>query len=96
MRPVEGGEPLTPDQVGKLVESVLGGGENLLTRFEIDLKRAVDGLRAVGPRELLFTLRAGESAAVARPSELLSELFGAQWVKPGIARLVRENAIFAE
>jgi len=64
--------------------------------IEIDLKRAVDGLRAVGPRELLFTLRAGESAAVARPSELLSELFGAQWVKPGIARLVRENAIFAE
>src|SRR5947207_13185892 len=36
MRPVENGEPMTPDQVGKLVDAVLSGGENLVTRFEIE------------------------------------------------------------
>jgi radical SAM-linked protein len=61
---------------------------------QIDLKSAVHGLAASGPRELRFTLRAGETEAVARPSELLTALFGAEWVKPGVARLVRENAIF--
>ena len=34
------------------------------------------------------------AAAVARPSELLGELFGADFVKPGVARLVRENVVF--
>jgi radical SAM-linked protein len=60
----------------------------------IDLKAAIGRLEAVGPRELRFTLRAGEAEATARPSELLAELFGAQWVKPGVARLVRESVVF--
>jgi radical SAM family uncharacterized protein/radical SAM-linked protein len=62
--------------------------------IQIDLKAAVHGLAATGPRELRFTLRAGEMEAVARPAELLAALFGAEWTKPGVARLVRENAVF--
>ena len=49
---------------------------------------------AAGPREIRFTLRAGANDAVARPSELLSALFGAELTRPGVARIVRENAIF--
>jgi radical SAM family uncharacterized protein/radical SAM-linked protein len=60
----------------------------------VDLKSAVDGLAAVGPREVRFTLRAGEGAAVARPAELLGAVFGPEWVRPGVARLVRENVVF--
>ena len=64
------------------------------TPQRIDLKTAAYGLVASGPREVRFTLRAGEEAAVARPGELLSELFGAEWVKPGVARLIRESVVF--
>jgi radical SAM-linked protein len=60
----------------------------------IDLKAAVQSLAAASPRELRFTLRAGENHATARPSELLSALFSAEWVKPGVARIVRENVVF--
>jgi len=62
----------------------------------IDLKKAVDGLAANGPRELRFTLRAGESEAVARPAELLAALFGADLTRPGVSRLVREAVVFGE
>ena len=64
------------------------------TPVRIDLKSAVQSAAAAGPRELRFTLRAGESQATARPSELLSALFGAEWVRPGVTRIVRENVIF--
>jgi radical SAM-linked protein len=60
----------------------------------IDLKRAVEGLTATGAREIRFTLRAGETEAVARPSELLAALFGAEATRPGVARIVRESVIF--
>jgi len=60
----------------------------------IDLKKAVEGLAAEGGRALRFTLRAGENEAVARPSEILSALFGAEWTRPGVARIVRERALF--
>ena len=60
----------------------------------IDLKAAVQGLAAEGPHVLRFTLKAGEAEAVARPAELLAALFGAEFVKPGVARLVRESVIF--
>ncbi|MGZ6142061.1 MAG: TIGR03936 family radical SAM-associated protein, partial [Myxococcales bacterium] len=60
----------------------------------IDLKKAVDGLAASGPAEVTFRLKAGEAEAVARPSELLAALFGAEFVKPGVARLVRESVVF--
>ncbi len=60
----------------------------------IDLKAALGAIQAVGARELRFTLRAGETEATARPGELLSHLFGAEWVKPGVTRLVRENVVF--
>ena len=64
------------------------------TPVRIDLKSAVQAAAAAGPRELRFTLRAGESQATARPAELLSTLFGPEWVRPGVARIVRENVIF--
>jgi hypothetical protein len=64
------------------------------TPVRLDLKAAVQGLAAEGPHVLRFTLRAGEAEAVARPVELLTALFGAECVKPGIARLVRENVVF--
>jgi hypothetical protein len=54
----------------------------------------VDGLVATGAREIRFTLRAGENDAVARPSELLAALFGADSTRPGVARIVRESVIF--
>ena len=60
----------------------------------IDLKIAFEAIRAVGARELRFTLRAGEVDATARPAELLAHLFGAEWVRPGVARLVRESVVF--
>ena len=41
-----------------------------------------------------FTLKAGETEAVARPSELLERLFGAEFVQPGTARLIRESVVF--
>ena len=62
----------------------------------IDLKAAVTGLVAVGPRAVRFTLRAGENEATARPGELLGHLFGPAPVKPGVARILREEAIFGE
>jgi radical SAM-linked protein len=62
----------------------------------IDLKRSVDNLVATGPRALRFTLKAGEAEAVARPSELLTALFGAECVKPGVAFLCREAVVFGE
>src|SRR5438874_5360961 len=46
------------------------------TPVRIDLKAAVQSLEAATSRELRFTLRAGENHATARPSELLSTLFG--------------------
>jgi radical SAM family uncharacterized protein/radical SAM-linked protein len=60
----------------------------------IDLKAALCSLAASGSSELRFTLRAGETGATARPSELLGALFGAAWAKPGVARLVREEVAF--
>ncbi len=60
----------------------------------IDLKTGVEGLCATGPSELRFTIRAGEGEATARPAELLRELFGDEWTRPGVARLVREGVIF--
>ncbi|HEY2029358.1 MAG TPA: TIGR03960 family B12-binding radical SAM protein [Myxococcales bacterium] len=60
----------------------------------VDLKRSVDNLVAAGPRTLRFTLKAGETEAVARPSELLTALFGAECVKPGVAMLSREEVVF--
>jgi hypothetical protein len=60
----------------------------------IDLRKGVEGLAASGPREIRFTLRAGESEAVARPAELLVALFGPELTRPGVARIVRESAIF--
>jgi radical SAM-linked protein len=62
--------------------------------IRIDLKKAVDAMVATGPREIRFTLRSGENEAVARPSELLSAIFGAELTAPGVARIVRESAIF--
>jgi hypothetical protein len=60
----------------------------------VDLKAAALSLVADGPRGLLFTLKAGEAEAVARPAELLAALFGAELVRPGVARLVREKVVF--
>jgi radical SAM-linked protein len=60
----------------------------------IDLKAAAFDLAADGPRGLRFTLKAGEAEAVARPAELLTALFGAESVRPGVARLVREKVVF--
>jgi radical SAM family uncharacterized protein/radical SAM-linked protein len=60
----------------------------------IDLKRSVDNLSPAGPRALRFTLKAGEAEAVARPSELLAALFGADWTRPGVALLSRESVVF--
>src|SRR5256885_704941 len=60
----------------------------------IDLKKSVDRLVAENAREIRFTLRAGENEAVARPGELLAALFGTELTRPGVARIVRENAIF--
>jgi radical SAM-linked protein len=64
------------------------------TPVRIDLKAAVQGLIAETSQQLRFTLRAGEAGAVARPVELLTALFGADCVKPGVARLVRESVVF--
>jgi radical SAM family uncharacterized protein/radical SAM-linked protein len=63
--------------------------------LRIDLKAAVQEIRSQGPHSLRFTLRAGETQATARPYELLGAIFGAEWVKPGLTRIVRENALFA-
>jgi radical SAM family uncharacterized protein/radical SAM-linked protein len=60
----------------------------------IDLKAAALGLAADGPRGVRFTLKAGEAEAVARPAELLAALFGAESVRPGVARLMREKVVF--
>jgi radical SAM family uncharacterized protein/radical SAM-linked protein len=62
--------------------------------IEIDLSASIADLRAEGPRSLRFTLKSGESEAVARPTELLEHLFGKEHVHPGVARLVREDVIF--
>ncbi|MFL5362590.1 MAG: hypothetical protein ACJ78U_16635, partial [Myxococcales bacterium] len=63
--------------------------------LRIDLKAAVQDIHPQGPRSLRFTLRAGETQATARPYELLGAIFGAEWIKPGVTRIVRENALFA-
>jgi radical SAM family uncharacterized protein/radical SAM-linked protein len=60
----------------------------------VDLKKSIDRLVAKNAREIRFTLRAGEQEAVARPSELLAELFGADFARPGVTRLFRENVVF--
>jgi radical SAM-linked protein len=60
----------------------------------IDLKAAVLRMHADSARALRLRLRAGEKDATARPSELLAELFGPEWVKPGVARIVREDVVF--
>jgi radical SAM-linked protein len=60
----------------------------------IDLKEAVQRLEAVGPRAVRFTLRAGEEKATARPGELLGWMFGPEATRPGVMRMVREEAIF--
>ncbi len=60
----------------------------------IDLKEAVQKLEAVGPRAVRFTLRAGEEKATARPGELLGWMFGPEATRPGVLRMVREEAIF--
>ena len=89
-----------PDAAQRLAEFVAAGQATVLREREgrqpvrIDLRTSVASLAASGPREIRFTLRAGESEAVARPSELLTALFGADLTRPGVARIVRENAIF--
>ena len=89
-----------PDVAQRLVEFAGGPERTVLREREgkqpivIDLKKSVERIAAENGRALRFTLRAGENEAVARPSELLSALFGAEWTRPGIARIVRERAIF--
>src|SRR5438105_11837434 len=89
-----------PDAALRLAEFAASGDALVLREREgkqpvrIDLKKSLDRLVATGPREIRFTLRAGENDAVARPSELLSALFGAELSRPGVARILRENAIF--
>ncbi len=89
-----------PDAAQRLAEFVAAGEATVLREREgkqpvrIDLRTSVAGLAASGPREIRFTLRAGENEAVARPAELLTALFGAELTRPGVARIVRENAIF--
>ncbi|MFN2549266.1 MAG: TIGR03936 family radical SAM-associated protein, partial [Myxococcales bacterium] len=90
-----------PDAAPDPAERIARFGEATVRReregkqpIEIDLRKSVDDLRADGPRSLRFTLKAGESEAVARPSELLGALFGAECTQPGIARLIRENVVF--
>ncbi len=90
----------SPDATCRLAEFAAQADATIVREREgkkpirIDLKAAIDGLRAAGPREIRFTLRAGESEAVARPSELLAALFGAEATRPGVARIVRENVVF--
>lgn len=89
-----------PDAVRRLAEFAAAGDLTVVREREgkqpirIDLRKGVEGLAATGPREIRFTLRAGDNEAVARPSELLSALFGAELTRPGVARIVREEAIF--
>jgi radical SAM-linked protein len=89
-----------PEAFGRLAEFAAQAEATVLREREgkkavlIDLKKAVDGLAATGEREIRFTLRAGEAEAVARPSELLAALFGAEATRPGVARIVREDVIF--
>jgi radical SAM family uncharacterized protein/radical SAM-linked protein len=89
-----------PDAAARLAEFTVADEAVVLREREgkqpvrVDLKKSLDRLVAAGPREIRFTLRAGENDAVARPSELLSALFGAELTRPGVARIVRENAIF--
>ncbi|HYY53107.1 MAG TPA: TIGR03960 family B12-binding radical SAM protein [Myxococcales bacterium] len=89
-----------PDAAARLAEFAAAGEALVLRAREgkrpvhVDLKKSLEWLAAAGPREIRFTLRAGENDAVARPSELLSALFGAELTRPGMARIVRENAIF--
>jgi len=89
-----------PDAAQRLAEFA-SSGEAIIVReregkrpVRVDLKASVEGLAADGPREVRFTLKAGEPEAVARPSELLSALFGAELVKPGRSRLIRESVVF--
>lgn len=60
----------------------------------VDLRAAVADLRAEGPGAFTFLLRAGQGEVSARPSELLAHLFGAEHVKAGEVRIVREAARF--
>jgi radical SAM family uncharacterized protein/radical SAM-linked protein len=89
-----------PDAAQRLAEFAGAGEATVLREREgkqpvrIDLRKGVEGLAASGPREIRFTLRAGESEAVARPAELLAALFGPELTRPGVARIVRESAIF--
>ncbi|HTO99706.1 MAG TPA: TIGR03960 family B12-binding radical SAM protein [Myxococcales bacterium] len=89
-----------PDAARRLAEFAAAGEATVLREREgkkpvrIDLRKGVEGLFASGPREIRFTLRAGENEAVARPSELLTALFGPELTRPGVARIVRESAIF--
>src|SRR5882762_11134992 len=89
-----------PDAGQRLAEFAARAEASVLREREgkkpvrVDLKKSVDGLVAEGPREIRFTLRAGEQEAVARPSELLAALFGSEIVKPGVTRLVRESVVF--
>ncbi|HYV65016.1 MAG TPA: TIGR03936 family radical SAM-associated protein, partial [Myxococcales bacterium] len=89
-----------PDPADRLAAFASRSGAEVLREREgkppirIDLKAAVQGLSPWGPRGLRFTLRAGETQATARPSELLSALFGPEWVRPGLARIVREEVVF--
>jgi radical SAM-linked protein len=90
----------SPDAAERL-ESFARRGEAAVLReregkqpVRVDLKASVLRMRAESPRELRLRLRAGEKDATARPSELLAELFGAEWVRPGVARIVREDVVF--
>jgi radical SAM family uncharacterized protein/radical SAM-linked protein len=89
-----------PDAARRLAEFASLGEATVLREREgkrpvrVDLKKSVHGLVAESECEIRFTLRAGEPEAVARPSELLEALFGADMVKPGVARLIRENVVF--
>jgi radical SAM-linked protein len=89
-----------PDAVQRLEEFAQAGDAFVMREREgkqpvrIDLKKSIDRLAAAGPREIRFTLRAGENDAVARPSELLAALFGPELTRPGVARIIREDALF--
>ncbi len=61
----------------------------------VDLKSGVEGLLAVSPRELRFVIKSGDNEGAVRPAELLREIFGEQWTRPGELRLIRERAVIS-
>ena len=60
------------------------------------MRGIIVSLIADGPRSFRVALRAGENEATARPGEIIGRLLGAEWGRPGVARIVREDVIFGE